>query len=336
MSFVVNVMENDTLKYWSNKLKGKWYKYPFLLSKNMEIDSFHSAFAYEINNVVQYSGITEFPITNKKNSINIDSKIAIVVPIYVSNKKTVKQIERLIKSIDKLKRKPDFVFLIDDCSPRTYQSYGHKVIKLETNGGPARARNVGIDMAIELEADIIAFTDSDVILPTNWTEKIIEGFIKNREFQVLSGKTVSYHKTWYDLYHNINGTLNGRKFKNSKQLLYGPTCNLAIEAKVIKNIRFSLEFPLAAGEDIEFCFRLLKNENNIGHYHEMAVYHDFEYKYFGFKKNKQSFIKQFVKYAKGEKVLLKLIPEYYFYLNETNEISNTRRYKDVSYNWKWV
>ena len=29
MSFIVNVQDNDTLKYWKDKLKGKWYRYPF-------------------------------------------------------------------------------------------------------------------------------------------------------------------------------------------------------------------------------------------------------------------------------------------------------------------
>ena len=172
-----------------------------------------------------------------------------------------------------------------------------------------------------MKVDIIAFTDSDVILPVNWTENILKGFIGNREYQILSGKTISYRNTWFDFYHNINGTLNGRRFKNSKQLLYGPTCNLAIEAKILDNIRFSLEFPLAAGEDIEFCFRLLESGYNIGHVPNLVIYHDFGYKSLRFYKNKKSFIKQFVKYAKGEKVLLKCIPEYYHYMSETREIS---------------
>ena len=320
MSFIINIMENDTLKYWKNRLKRKWYKTAFLLSKNTEIEAFMSE--YEKPEPFTYHGITRFEISSKENTISYASKIAIIVPIYVSSISGKIQVERLINSIRKQDRLADNVFLIDDCSPFEYETFGYHVIKMKQNGGPAKARNYGIDLAKKHGADVIAFTDSDVVLPSNWISSILDSFIKNRFMQAISGRTISYGKTWYDLYHNVNGTLNGRKFKDSKQLLYGPTCNFAVEAKALDNHYFSIDFPLAASEDIDFCFKFLERGNNIGHESNVIVYHDFGYKLFAIRENKQKFIKVFKKYAKGEKILLKKIPEYYYFLNQTIEISN--------------
>lgn len=320
MSFVVNVMENDTLKYWKKKLEHKWYQLPFLVSKNLEIESFMSE--YEKPNPYPYVGITTFRISEKENKISPSSTISIVVPIYVSTPQSKKQVERLIRSICQQDRKANHVFLIDDCSPFAYDTYGHSVYRMNKNGGPAKARNYGIELAMKEKSEIIAFTDSDVRLPNNWISSIIETFLSNRYMQAISGKTISYGNTWYDRYHNINGTLNGRMFKDSQQLLYGPTCNFAIESEALGKMRFSEDFPLAAGEDIEFCFRFLQKGNNIGHGPHVVVYHDFGYKPFQKTKNRTNFVKVFKKYAKGEKILLKVIPQYYHFLNETLEISN--------------
>jgi len=320
MSFVINVMENDTLKYWRNKLRWKWYQIPFLMSKNVEIESFMSEYSKPVS--FDYVGPRVFEVSEKRNKINLTSKIAVVVPIYVNSLKSKRQVEKLIKSIHNQDRKANFVFLVDDCSPLEYETFGYDIYKMMKNGGPAKARNFGIELSIDARADIISFTDSDVVLPSNWTESIISTFVENRFMQAISGITVSYRKTWYDLYHNINGTLNGRRFENSKQLLYGPTCNFAIEVRSLDSLTFSEDFPLAAGEDIEFCFQFLKKGNNIGHGSKVKIYHDFGYIPFKSRKNKASFIKVFKKYAKGEKILLEKIPEYYYFLNETNEISN--------------
>ncbi len=322
MSFVINVMENDTLKYWKNKLSRKWYRLPFLMSKNLEIESFISS--YDKSIIRNYEGDKKFSISSRKNMIHKLSKLAIVVPIYVKDDKAKTQVERLLRSIKEQNRKADFVILVDDCSPVQYDFLDFKVYSMQKNGGPAKARNKGIELAIDLGADIISFTDSDVILPESWLSNVQKFFMENQSFQAVSGKTIAYGKTWYDLYHNINGTLNGRVFKDSEQLLYGPTCNFSIVVEFIGELRFSVDFPLAAGEDIDFCFNFLKSGNNIGYSEKVQIFHDFGYEKYHHYRNKKAFISLFQKYAKGEKVLLTKIPEYYYFLNETKEISSAR------------
>jgi glycosyltransferase involved in cell wall biosynthesis len=322
MSFVINVYENETLKYWKMKLKGKWYKYPFLMLKNLEIETFQK----NVNNIEHREENKEakFTFVNVMNNVNIDSSVMVVIPVYVKDLRGRMQIERTIQLLKKQTIKPKNIIIVDDCSPVNYCHDGTEFIKVPINQGPANARNIGINKAIELGADIISFTDSDVLPSLNWIECVLHSFISNKFGHLISGKTISYNKNLFGLYHDINGTLNGRKFKDSDLLLYGPTCNLSIVSKALINKNFSTDFPLAAGEDIHLCFVLLSNGYNILHDPSVIVRHDYGYRFLRFKENKKAFVNMFVKYSRGESILLNKIPDYYSYLNKTIEISNKK------------
>jgi GT2 family glycosyltransferase len=95
---------------------------------------------------------------------------------------------------------------------------------------------------------------------------------------------------------------------------------LAITRQVAENISFNEEFPLAAGEDIDFCFQANQNGFAIKHIPQMVVFHNYGYSN-NFWKNIKSFYRQFKRYGLGEKVLLNEIPEYYAYFDNTEEIT---------------
>jgi GT2 family glycosyltransferase len=157
----------------------------------------------------------------------------------------------------------------------------------------------------------------------NWVSIITQSFLDFKDFQILSGDTSSYDHSWFGTYHNINGTLNGRRLKNTEKLLYGTTANLAITREVATKIDFNENFPNAAGEDIEFCFKANEQGFMIKYIQNMIVLHNY-----GFKgkltEDIQRFIKQFRKYGKGEIILLKEIPSYYSYFDRTEEISTQK------------
>ncbi|GAB5523043.1 MAG: hypothetical protein Roseis2KO_09150 [Roseivirga sp.] len=286
--------------------------------------SFKSSCDRSLGNVNAIEGL---PIRHIPNSISKRPKLALVVPFYVQNHKDLSTLDALATSIKKQTTRPHKVIFIDDHSPVKYAlPDDFFVIRLDKNKGPATARNVGKAMAAEYDCDIIAFTDSDCILKENWVDIIIEGFRSNTRFNALSGHTKSLNKGWYDQYHDINGTLNGRRFNNRSTLLYGTTSNLAITAQVNNQIKFNEYFPNAAGEDIEFCFRVLESGFQIGHCCEMTVFHDFGYNGNALR-NFNLFRQQFKRYGKGENLLLKEIPGYYSYFEQTVEISNFQQCK---------
>jgi len=315
MSSISNLPYGKILDYWYENLKGHKHRNKFLLTKFIEAFTFKSS---SNNTNLEYEFVP-FPL-GKKHNLPIKPKIALVIPVYAKSNKDIQDLKSLFGSIENLEYKPDIVVIIDDKSPLNY-SVPKQFLKLknEINCGPAKARNRGIETALNNEVDIIAFTDSDCILDKDWIKQIIFHFQQYQTCSIVSGNTISKDNHWFGTYHNINGTLNGRKFKNSNNLLYGTTANLAITAEVGKRIRFNEKFPNAAGEDIEFCFRANKEGFEITHSREMVIFHNYGYTKRIFDSLKK-FRNQFRKYGKGEKILLEQIPEYYAYFNETEEI----------------
>lgn len=316
MSSLSNLPYGKILDYWYEKLSGKKNRYPFLLTKTLEVVSFKS----EAPKLKQCHTYTPFE-NHLENQIPENPVLSIVIPCFAKNKIDLNNLESLIHSINNQSRKPNHIIIVDDCSPLRY--YLHEGIifrQLESNSGPAKARNIGKEIAKTYRSDIIAFTDADCILDKDWVKTIIQEFQSNRNFNILSGNTISHDRHWFGTYHNINGTLNGRVIKSSDKLLYGTTANLAISAAVSEGISFNEGFPFAAGEDIEFCFRANKIGFAIKHVPKMIVRHNFGYTSNPFQSFRK-FTHQFKKYGQGEKILLQYIPEYYAYFDQTNEVA---------------
>lgn len=315
MSSLSNLPYGKILNYWYEKLKGKSYRYKFLLTKTVEVFTFKS---HSGNNSNKHNYI-DFPVA-KKNTVPDNPKLSIVVATYVKSEKDKQNLSNLIQSIERQTLNLSDVIIVDDCSPINF-TFPHniKVKRLQKNSGPAKARNIGKKIAIDNGSDIIAFTDTDCILSENWLSTITQSFIDNKDFQILSGDTQAFDQGWFGTYHNINGTLNGRQLKITDRLLYGTTANLAITREVAEQVDFNENFPLAAAEDIEFCFNANKQGFAIKYVPTMTVFHNYGFNGQLFK-NLKRFKQQFKKYGQGEKILLKEIPNYYAYFDRTKEI----------------
>lgn len=315
MSSLSNLPYGKILDYWYEKLKGKPYRYKFLLTKTVEVFTFKS----HSGNGSNKHNYFDFP-TPRKNAVPVNPKMSIVIATYVKSEKDKKDLYNLIQSIEKQTLQPSEVIIIDDCSPFNFTFPVNIIVeRLHKNSGPAKARNIGKKIAIDKGSDIIAFTDTDCILSENWVSEIAQSFIDNNDFQILSGDTPAFDQSWFGTYHNINGTLNGRQLKDTDRLLYGTTANLAITREVAEQVDFNENFPLAAAEDIEFCFNANKQGFAIKYVPTMTVFHNFGYNGQLFK-NLKRFKQQFKKYGQGEKILLMEIPNYYAYFDMTEEI----------------
>jgi len=75
---------------------------------------------------------------------------ALIIPCYIKTQWDIDCLNRLFDSVQAQTKQFDKVYLIDDASPLTYKLRHDFVehIMLEENGGPAKARNVGIDKAL--------------------------------------------------------------------------------------------------------------------------------------------------------------------------------------------
>jgi len=317
MSSLSNMPYFKSLKYWNKRLRNKKYKFNFLITKFLEI----TAYSVSTGGVVLKEEYNEFPPCIG-NRLPADPKLQIVVPVYIRTNKDINDLNKILVSISRQSVKPQRVFIIDDCSPVSFKTpediVYHRNIR---NIGPAASRNVGIGLSLEANADIIAFTDNDCVLDENWVNNILNEFKNNKKNQILSGRTKSLDPHWFGRYHEINGTLNGRRIKNTRELLYGTTANLAITKHVAETIKFNQNYPIAACEDIDYCLRCNMRGYRIKHLPDMIVYHNYGYSS-GYFDSLRRFIGMFRKYKKGEKILLKEFPGYYGYFAKTQEIQS--------------
>ncbi len=115
-------------------------------------------------------------------------KISVIVPAHNEEK----YIGKCLESISKLKTKPYEVIVIDNnCTDRTCdiaRSYGAKIVQ-EKEKGITQARNRGFETA---QGDVIARTDADSLVPSDWLTKIEDHFQSEKDIVGLCGPTSFY------------------------------------------------------------------------------------------------------------------------------------------------
>jgi len=220
---------------------------------------------------------------------------ALIIPCFIKNQWDIDCLNRLLGSVQSQTKPFERVYLVNDSSPLKYECRHDFVehIILDKNGGPARARNIGIEKVLKLDIQHLLFTDHDCILDREWNEQMTS-FLSRTEFAAVGGMTHSWGKTFLDYYHDINGTLAGKwLLPDKKELWYMPSLNFGMKAFAAEQFPFDERFPTAAGEDVDLCLRL-RSKYRIGFCPAAKLWHDYGYKnsILGFNK----FVKLFKKY----------------------------------------
>lgn len=203
----------------------------------------------------------------------------LIIPCFIRTQWDLSCLNRMVASVERQRTPFDRVYLVDDASPMRYRVDSDHVdqVWLPSNGGPARARNVGIERALKGGAQHVLFTDHDCILDAAWNEQMTR-FLDTTSFGAAGGMTRSWGSTLLDHYHDINGTLNGKwLLPRREELWYMPSLNFGMKAEVAEEFIFDERFPTAAGEDVDLCLRL-RSKHRIGFCPEAKLWHDFGYR----------------------------------------------------------
>ncbi len=317
MSSISNLPYGKVLDYWYEKLRHHPFRNKFLLTKLLEVIVFKFYGASKSSSPI----FEEVPLPQRqRQSIPENPTFSLVIPVFLRTAKDGNKLEALFQSIKELNPGPDHVIVVDDSSPIKFNyPKNFHLIEQEQNLGPAAARNAGKNKALEFNSEVIGFTDSDCLLTSNWVSEVMKVFSQDKFCSIISGHTRSFDKNWFGKYHDLNGTLNGRKFKESQNLLYGTTANLAIGAPIARVLDFNEHFPSAAGEDIEFCVKAILSGFAIRFNPQMVVFHNYGYNK-NILHNGLCFFRQFKRYGEGERRLLEVIPGYYHLFDQTEEI----------------
>jgi cellulose synthase/poly-beta-1,6-N-acetylglucosamine synthase-like glycosyltransferase len=307
-----------TLDYWWERTRGERGRLRFMAWKVVEVVAFCGLWPRS-RTLPRQAIATQATPTRSDNRVSEEARVVVVVPARL---RSAGDAQRLVALADALanQTRPGHVVVIDDASGEWPQLSACEVIHLRQNVGPAAARNIGLLRAMQLGAEVVAFTDADCAPAPDWIERIVLAFRRNRAAHAVSGATWSKDRSWLGRYHERNGTLNGRRLAGREQLLYGPTCNLALCAELAAELRFDAGFPHAAAEDIDFCCRAVQQGWSLVHDEEVKVVHDFGYDEVGSLGRLARFWRQFRKYGKGERILLAKQPVYPELFADSREI----------------
>ncbi|AFY96576.1 glycosyltransferase family 2 protein [Chamaesiphon minutus] len=146
-----------------------------------------------------------------------------------------------------------------------------KLLRQE-NAGPASARNAGAAIAT---GKFIVFTDDDCLPTANWLSILATQFASNAQ-ALIGGQTINalsenVYSTasqllidyLYEYYNHGKATVN-----------FFASNNFALPVEKFRSIAgFDTNFPLAAGEDREFCDRWLDRGGKLVYAPQAQVYH---------------------------------------------------------------
>lgn len=171
------------------------------------------------------------------------------------------------------------VIVVDDGSPMDLEpvvlpfvtQLNIRLIK-QSNSGPAKARNAGADVAT---GQFLVFTDDDCQPHPNWLNAFASGFQATPD-SLLGGHTIN--KLSSNLFSEASQLLIDYLYDyynlQRKTPLFFASNNIALPREIFKKIGgFNTNFPLAAGEDREFCDRTLQEGYSLNYIPEAKIDH---------------------------------------------------------------
>jgi len=160
---------------------------------------------------------------------------------------------------------------------------------IQNHKGPAAARNLGIKHA---RSPIIGFTDSDCILDKDWVKYMVEVHALDKNIAAVGGITeVDRANIKAQVSQFLSDGAIETQISGKCETIFFPTCNVSFK-RVCLGDGFNELFPMPAGEDLDFFWRLFKNGSRFSYKKNIKVFHDCH-------TNLVSFLKQAYMYGRG-------------------------------------
>ncbi len=183
--------------------------------------------------------------------------ISIVIPTYNSSKFMPDLLESIFKqAVDDME-----VIIVDDCSTdntvEIVKKYPVRMVQMERNGGPAKARNRGVK---EAKGDIIFFLDSDVIVLNGTVREVKEYFQNNPSASCVIGvcATEPLNKGFVPTYMAMFEYIHLVSARDGKVSVFAPRCG-AIKKELFQRAGgYDESYKGADVEDFELARRINK------------------------------------------------------------------------------
>ncbi|RJQ50189.1 MAG: glycosyltransferase family 2 protein [Nitrospiraceae bacterium] len=185
--------------------------------------------------------------------------VSIVIPTYNAER----FMTPLLDSIFRNKIEDMEVIIIDDCSQddtvKIAGTYPVRVVELKKNGGPARARNIGVKAA---EGDIIFFLDSDVIVLDGSVREVKEYFKKNPDSKCVIGvcSTEPLNRGFVPAYMAMFEYVHLISRQYDRVSVFAPRCGAIKKDFFLKIGGYNENYRGADVEDFELARRINKED----------------------------------------------------------------------------
>jgi glycosyltransferase involved in cell wall biosynthesis len=163
--------------------------------------------------------------------------------------------------------------------------------------GPAAARNEGARAA---HGTVICFTDDDCEPHEDWAERLVAALESKAD--AVGGRTIGATSDAIVRASELIAHAPAGVSARGDSLVFTPSNNLACRADVLAAVPFDERYPAAAGEDREWCERLLR-AGHVLRYEPSAVlvHHD--------DSDLGSFLRKQLRYGRGAFRFRRLRPE---------------------------
>ena len=194
------------------------------------------------------------PIPSDDDKVRFSlNTVTAVIPAFIQTSQEAQTLKSLVASCSSLHS----TVVIDDCSPHPLPDLGEtRVIRLDTNSGPAAARNAGIAM---VETEFIACIDVDVTISATTISQLLPYFADEKVALVaprVKSRATANVVGEYEVAASVldMGDVEAR-VRAGTRVSYVPSAMWLCRATALRSVS-SFDESLRSGEDVDLVWRL--------------------------------------------------------------------------------
>ncbi|PVX23470.1 MAG: hypothetical protein CW691_10485 [Candidatus Bathyarchaeum sp.] len=228
--------------------------------------------------------------------------VTVIVPVR-NGEQTIQPLLESLQKLDYDRNKVDVIVVDGNSTDKTQEIVKEYPVKLviENRKGLNLARNIGIKRS---NGEIVAFTDSDCIVPPNWITKIVENF-KDPQVSCVGGSAKALDDDFVSQYAD-NSIVRLMPFFTKREELqtvkpffrHPAGCNMAFRRNVAKEVGYFDEEIQYGFDEVEFADRVCKAGYKMVLDPEVSVWHKH-------RATLGEFLKQNFQYGKGSGLVFK-------------------------------
>lgn len=218
-------------------------------------------------------------------------EVSVIVPVYNRPADLERCLDALLK-LDYSSAKLEII-VVDDASTdgtgEVAARYPVRLLHNSTQLGPAGSRNRAIEVAAH---ELIACVDSDCVVAPNWLRELAALFADEQIAAAGGATRAAYINSPLERYEAVRSSLfmgeRPAEVRLQGSLSYLPTCNLIFRRSVYREVG-GFDPALRFGEDVDFCWRVLKAGWRIRYHPAAQLAHAYRADWGGFLKTRRDY-----------------------------------------------